>query len=282
LRDSEAKRQRVSGFRPGQGGASRFGLAATVAVVCVSLAVLAPTACSGGSSTSTAAVVDQLSEREPNPAFAETATATLEEAGYAVDYYPADEVTVDLYHELPTQDYDLIVLRAHSAIPREDLSLPSNVPEDVLQRIMDKIGDDVLLFTSEPYEEDAYPEEQKAMELFPIVYPGETWDKAHFAVGSDFIRSSPGQFDDSVVILMGCRSLASDRTAAAFVDRGASAVVGWTDTVSPSHTDAATEVLLRYLVSEELSVEEAVEKTMAEHGSDPWYEARMVVYPDDN
>jgi hypothetical protein len=256
---------------------SRWPALFTLVAVVVSLVV---TACSGGGATRTAAIVDQLSEREPDPAFVEAATATLEEAGYAVQYYPGEEVTVDLYRDLPALGYDLILLRAHSAVPEKDLSLPANVPQDILQRIMDRIGDDVLLFTSEPYEEAAYSEEQKDLQLLPVVYPGDSWDDAYFAVGSDFIRSSPARFDNTVVILMGCRSLSSDRTAAAFVDRGARAVIGWTDTVSPSHTDAASEQLLRHL-TDGLSVEEAVEKTMTEVGPDPWYGARMVAYPGD-
>ncbi len=37
----------------------------------------------------TAVIVDQLSLTAPNPAFAESTTEMLEEAGYSVAYYPA-------------------------------------------------------------------------------------------------------------------------------------------------------------------------------------------------
>jgi hypothetical protein len=49
-----------------------------------------------------AAIVDQLSLTEPNPAFTEAATDLLEQAGYAVDYFPGEEVTVEFYRQLPT------------------------------------------------------------------------------------------------------------------------------------------------------------------------------------
>jgi hypothetical protein len=227
-----------------------------------------------------AAIVDQLSSRNPNPSFVEAATATLEGAGYTVDYYPGDEATVELYRDLPTHDYDLVILRAHSAIPKKDLTLPTDVDPAVIERVMGKIGDDVLLFTSEPYDGTAYLEDQKALRLFPVVYGGDPMSATWFAVASGFVESDMrGKFDRTTVILMGCSSLASEKTAAAFVDRGAGAVIGWSDTVSPEHTDAATERLLQLLLKDHLPPAEAVEKTMAEVGPDPSFDAVMRSYP---
>ena len=42
-----------------------------------------------------AAIVDQLSLTFPNQTFIETATNTLKQAGYTVDYYPGEKVTVE-------------------------------------------------------------------------------------------------------------------------------------------------------------------------------------------
>jgi hypothetical protein len=290
-RGKEKKRRRRSsraagGPPQGQSEAHRIrGLTiAAAVVVCMSLVALAVflglAVVSGGQSAPRAAIVDQLSLREPNPDFVETVTTTLEGAGYAVDYYPGEEVTVEFYRELPTHGYDLVVLRAHSAIPEKDLALPADVPSDILERIMAEIGDDVLLFTSEPYSDTRYVEEQKDLRLFPVIYAGDLLNESYFAIASDFVESSMrGKFDQTTIILMGCSSLASESTAAALVHRGAEAVVGWTDTVSPSHTDAATERLLEHLVAENLAAAEAVEKTMAEVDPDPWYGAEMLSYP---
>jgi len=227
-----------------------------------------------------AAILDQLSSRTPNQAFGDAASTTLTNAGYNVDYYPGEGVNVEAYRNLANHGYNIVILRAHSAVPRTDLALPTNVDPAVTQKIMDKIGDDVLLFTSEPYDGNAYLDDQKALRLFPVIYNGDDSSKTYFAVSSGFVESNMrGEFDGTTIILMGCSSLATEKTAAAFIDRGAGTVIGWSDTVSPEHTDAATEKLLDYLLKDHLTPAEAVEKTMADMGPDPTYGSVMKSYP---
>ena len=251
-----------------------------VCAVVAAAFVLAWAAFSGGESVARAAIIDQLSAKQPDPDFVQAATATLEEAGYTVDYYPSEQVTVDFYRNLPTHDYDIVLLRAHSAVPRTDLALPADVPQETLQRIMDRIGDDVLLFTAQPYDNTAYLPEQKDLRLFPVIFNGETTGDSYFAIASDFVASSMnGRFKGTTVVLMGCSSLATDRTAAALVDRGAKVVFGWSGLVSPEHTDAATERLLQYLITDKLSPSEAVEKTATELGPDPAFDSTLGMYP---
>ena len=145
---------------------------------------------------------------------------------------------------------------------------------------MGQIGDDVLLFTSEPYDENSYLDDQKKLRLFPVVYTGEPMSDSYFAVASGFVTSDmKGRFDGTTIVLMGCSSLATDKTAAAFVDRGASAVIGWSDTVSPEHTDAATERLVQYLAKDGLSPSEAVAKVNADLGPDATYGSVLKAYP---
>ena len=283
---SELSEQIAEGPRPDEGGARRFRVWAVLIVVALAVALAAAGVIfmlaggSGGRSQLRAAIVDQLGNRIPNPSFVENATATLKEAGYTVDYYAGDEATVELYRDLPTHDYDIVIWRAHSAVPNKDLSLPTDVDPLIIERVMSKIGNDVLLFTSQPYDGTAYLEEQKVMRLFPVVYGGDSASDTYFAISSGFVEASMrGGFDHTTIILMGCSSLASEKTAAAFVDRGAGAVIGWSDTVSPEHTDAATERLLQYLLKDSLPTAEAVEKTMAELGPDPSYGAVMRSYP---
>lgn len=270
---------------PGVRRVRRFrllGVTAAVIAVAAIAGLVAFVLLGGGSAergTLKAAIVDQLSIRNPNQSFVERATAILEDAGYAVDYYAGDEVTVEAYRNLARQGYDFVLLRAHSAVPRTDLSLPAEIDPDILQRIMDRIGDDVLLFTSEPYDENAYVDGQKALHLFPVVYAGDPASDSYFAVSSGFVRSMSGRFDGATVVLMGCSGLATDRTAAAFVEKGADAVIGWSDTVSPEHTDAAAERLLRLMVEDGLSPAEATEKTAAELGPDPTFGAVLRSYP---
>lgn len=213
-----------------------------------------------------AAIVDHLSLAQPNPAFVETATELLEHAGYAVDYYPAEEVTVEFYRHLPTWGHELIILRVHSARLRDEQGA-----------LTDLVG----LFTSEPYSQARYVEEQKADRVRPsrIGYVSQGLS-IYFGITPRFIESSmKGEFDDTTVILMGCDGLRSDETAKAFLERGARTFVSWSGPVSAGHTDAATEHLLQHLLVDGLTIQQAVVQTMADVGSDPSYGSVLRLYP---
>jgi len=213
-----------------------------------------------------AAIVDHLSLTHPNPTFIETATALLEQAGYAVDYYAGEEVTVEFYRHLPEYSHELLILRVHSA------------------RLLDKAGaltDPVALFTSEAYSQTRYLEEQRADRVRPVLYGYMREDlPRYFGITPTFIESSmKGKFDDTTIILMGCDGLRSQETADAFLERGAGAFVSWTRRVSAAHTDAATERLLQHLLSDGVTIQEAVTRTMAEVGPDPAYGSTLLVHP---
>src|SRR3990172_1152572 len=177
-----------------------------------------------------AAIVDQLSLTFPNQAFVEEATRTLEQAGYVVDYYPGDQVTVDFYRDLPTHDYDMLLVRAHSA-----------------QAIDNEIAVDEFLFSSEPYSKTKYLDEQRDRRL-TVAYALETDARSlgraelqeairtapkFFGVASGFIESSTrGDFEDATVVLMGCDVLSLKRLAGAVGGKSAHPVVGWDNSVS--------------------------------------------------
>lgn len=281
----ESAERTAEGPRPARGGARRFWLLIAAAAVAVCVLAAVPAAflmLRGGSAeqpTLKAAILDQLSSREANQEFADSAATLLANAGYDVEYYPGDTVNVEAYRALATHDYNVIVLRAHSAVARTDLSLPTNVDQAVLDQIMSKIGDDALLFTSQPYDGKAYLDDQKGLRLLPVVYAGDDMSKTYFAISAGFVESNMGHFDGTTIILMGCSSLSTDKTAAAFVDKGAGVVIGWTDLVTPEHTDAATERLLQYLLKDHLAPSEAVDKVNADLGPDPQYGAIMRAYP---
>lgn len=212
----------------------------------------------------TAVIVDQLNLTAPNPAFATAATGLLEEAGYIVDYYSDDEVTVDFYRTLPTHGYDFIVLRVHSGLYSDTDSEGAVEPENAF----------LALFTNEPYDQYEYFEEQDAGRIGKAFY--REGGEEIFAIGPDFVASSmEGQFDDTMIVMMGCDGLGTARTAQEFIDKGAKAFVSWSQPVSASHTDAATERLLEKLLIEGLSTADAVGQTAAELGPDPVYGAEL-------
>jgi hypothetical protein len=221
----------------------------------------------GPSGPRTAAIVDQLSLTEPNPAFAETATEMLEQAGYAVDYYAGEQVTVDLYRNLPAHGYDLIILRAHASRMTE---IHTGTGEK-------RPADYVALFTNEPYSEAKYGQEHVRALGRAVYYEG---GDPLFGITPYFVTESMrGRFDNTLIIMTGCDGLRSPRTGEPFLDRGATAFVSWTKRVSAAHSDAATERLLEYLLISKLTAREAVARTMADVGPDPTYGSTLLYYP---
>jgi len=209
-----------------------------------------------------AAIVDHLSLNQPNPAFAQTVTGLLEQAGYAVDYYPGEQVTVEFYRHLPGHGYRLLILRNHSSLVGTGV----------------EVTEDAGLYTSEPYSENGHLAEQLDERLLIARY--YEGGPAYFAIAPEFVRSSMrGKFDDTTIILMGCDGLRTDALAQALVQRGAKSVVGWSRPVSASHTDAAIERLLQHLLKDGLALQEAVAQTMTELGPDPSYESVLRLYP---
>ncbi|MCJ7511220.1 MAG: hypothetical protein MUP14_10115 [Dehalococcoidia bacterium] len=271
-RRRQKKRSQRDELRRRKGGRLRKAAAALVGVALLCTALAAGLVLSGlvdsDSGPRKAAIVDQLDLTQPNPDFVASATSILEQAGYTVDYFPGEQVTVDLYRNLPTHDYDLIILRVHSGISEEtDVTTGEKTKREY-----------VALFSGEPYRQDKYPQE-------PIGRLGkaEYYEGAPplFGVGPDFITySMRGSFDKTLIVLMGCDGLRSPRTGQAFLDKGASAFVGWSESVSASHSDAATLRLLEKLLVNGLPLADAVAQTAAEVGRDPSYGAELRVLPD--
>jgi flagellar basal body-associated protein FliL len=226
-----------------------------------------------------AAIVDQLGLNEPNPEFVQTATSVLEQAGYTVDYYPPEQVTVDFYRQLPKQNYVLIIFRVHIArFDEKSLTMEDPVRR---QALLDAFANGAFLFTSEQYDKTKYPEDREKLRLFQVRNLTGSGDTRYFGITPRFIPAMQGTFDKTVIVLMGCDGLLFDGTAQAFIDKGASAVIGWDSLVSAAHTDMATQTLLQKLISERLSLGEAVKRTMSEVGSEPGYDNTLKLYPQD-
>lgn len=212
-----------------------------------------------------AAIVDHLSLTCPNQTFIETATNTLKQAGYSVDYYPGENVTVEFYRNLPTHNYGFIILRVHSSAT-----------------YVGGTESPVALFTSESYSQTKYIYEQLTYQLAGTAYSVQEKEKgiAYFGISPFFVtRSMKGSFQNAVIIMMGCEGLDNPSMAKAFVEKGAKAYIGWNASVLASHTDQATICLLQHLITERQTVNQAVDGTMKEVGSDPSSESVLLYYP---
>jgi hypothetical protein len=199
-----------------------------------------------------AAIVDQLSLTFPNQTFIQAATIILTQAGYAVDYYSGEQVTVDLYRTLPTHDYNLILLRTHSTAGP-------------------------AFFTSELANSSSHFN----LKLFSLIstvcyYRGGT---IYFAIPPSFITSyMSGRFNGSIIIAMGCYSMESNDMAEAFVEDGAKVYVGWSGSVEASHTDSAITSLLKHLLIDNRTTTEAVNLAMQDVGADPVYKSILLSF----
>lgn len=189
-----------------------------------------------------AAIVDQLGEEFPNSTFVNNATITLEAYGFDVTYYN-ETINVDFFKELAKRNYGMILLRVHSAL-RDDNST-------------------VDLFTSEPYTSSAHTyEQQNGLVVMGTLYYSGGFQ--YFAVTSRFIETLDGTFPKSIVIAMGCWGLKpglEQTLAGAFVKKGATAFVGWTNLVGYSHSDSEASKLLTNLLIHNETLGEAVDAT---------------------
>jgi len=210
-----------------------------------------------------AAIVDHLSLTAPNQTFIQTATNILETANYTVDYYPGEEVNVEFYRNLPTHDYSLIILRVHSAV-------------------RDPEGRPLVLFTSQLYSNKKYTWEQIYDRICPVAYSTQEAKERifYFGITPKFVQQDmKGTFHNTTIIMMGCNGLTYTEMAEAFIEKEAKAYIGWSDSVSASHTDQATTRLLQHLITEKQTIKQAVENTKNEVGPDPVDESILLYFP---
>ena len=209
-----------------------------------------------------AVIVDQLSSVKENEAFVVNVTKELEDYGFQVDLYQGDNVTVDLYGQLATHGYKLIIFRAHSGLLAEN---------EVTQ-------DRTVLFTNEGYNKLAHWDDQLHDRLV-MARVGERYPMV-FGIPPRFISESmEGKFDGAVVIMMGCSGLFERDLAQAFVGKGASTYIGWNGTVELNYVDEATPYLVEQLCSGNITVKEAVDSTMDVMGPDPKHGSGLEYYP---
>ena len=209
-----------------------------------------------------AVIVDQLYSMQENEMFIADVTQELEDYGFEVDLYQGDEIDVDFYRQLPNHGYKLIILRAHSGILAED----------------EEIRDRTVLFTNEEYSQLNHYTEQLNDRLV-MARVGEGYPMV-FGIPPKFIRESmEGEFDDAIVIMMGCSGLFMRDLAPAFIDKGASIYVAWNGSVELYYVDEATPYLVEQLCSGNLTIKEAVDSTMNIIGPDPEHKAGLEYYP---
>lgn len=244
------------------GGAAVLAVVAVIGVGAILLSAGGDDNASAITDGKKAVIVDQLLLTQPGPQFISDARATLSQAGYTVDYIAGEQVGVETYRTLASRGYDIVILRVHAGITTEvDAATGEATKEEY-----------VSLFTNEKYDESKYPEDQMNR-LGKATYTDGSG--GFFGIGPEFIKNIPGDFNGAQVILMGCDGLKSRRTAQAFLDKGASAFVGWSNLVSGNFTDTATSALLKNWLAGGMTLENAVPATSEEVGPDPAFAGEL-------
>ncbi len=212
----------------------------------------------------TAAIVDQVSSYNVNQQLITRVSASLVRAGYNVEVFSGSQVTVDLYLTLPSRGYSVIIFRVHS----------SSTVELGQGRVTS--GAPVFLLTGEPYNALSYPYEQMMGQVRAVKIEAGIF----FGIGPAFVsRSMKGTFSNTLIVLAGCESLANKDLAKAMIAKGASSVIGWSDSVGLDHNDKGIASLAQSLFENNLPVLEAVQATMKQIGKDPDYQSYLLSYP---
>jgi len=207
-----------------------------------------------------AALLDSLAIEFPNPVLSREIEEALREANFTLDVYSYWNVSVDLYRNLPTVVYRLIILRVHTAAYYKE-GRPVHV----------------ALGTGEMYSERKYLSLQLKKRLGALVLL--TSDDRYFAIPPEFIESEmQGDFSGAIIIVGGCKGLITNVTARLLVERGASVVIGWDEDVTADHADRAIVCLVKRLAAGD-TVASAVAETMRLLGPDPKYGAKLKFYP---
>jgi len=215
-----------------------------------------------------AVIIDQLYQDFPNESFQQNATKILTEGGFEVDLFTTADITIDFYKELPSMDYEFIVLRSHS------LAIYGEKPSS-------------WIFTGEKYEAGRYTQEQ----LYGMLSPGVPFRQGQisqltqsdakserlFMIGSKFVdEMMEGQFSDTHIILGGCDTMSHSFFAEAFVKRGASSVVGWNGLVELRDNDAVMLSLLDDIFYKNMEMGDAVEKVMNDYKGKTYYGTKLL------
>ena len=205
-----------------------------------------------------AVIIDQLDRDIPNKSFQNQTMEYFTKAGYEVDLYTYDDITIDFLKNLPSMDYKFIVFRSHA------LAIYGDKPSS-------------WLFTGEKYTEKKYIQEQLAKDLISravpyrvtiakdLGYETASQDR-HFIVSAKFVQNLMiEKFPNSVIILGGCDTLAHPDFGHAFIERGASSVIGWNGLVGSYDNDQVIMSLVEEILFENSNVDDAVDTVMEDY-----------------
>ena len=207
-----------------------------------------------------AVILDGLSADYPNQTFIKSAEKVLGQAGFTVDVYGLENITLSLLRKLPSEDYGLVIFRVHGGRIKQPIGLfiggglfiercgPESHREEV------ETG---YLLLGRPFFSN---------ETYCVAPPHYITDKLH------------GRFKEAIIIAMSCFTGDDEVMARAFFKRGARAYIGFKGEISPAYADAFTIKLLQKLYAENIPIQEAFNQARSELGPDPHYKGAPILY----
>jgi hypothetical protein len=203
-----------------------------------------------------AALIDEATAFIPDPAFNTQVTSELTSAGYKIDYFPPSTVTVQLFKDLPSMGYGIVIIRNHST---------------------GSGADGISIVTSELYDPNKYVFEQLTGQIAEVSLG--TAGNYYFSITPLFVRESmQGFFPGSVILMMGCTGLANSEMAQAFVTRGAQVYVSWDHVVQAYRTDVATTIFWQWMTGGH-SIADSAAAASQMAPADPVYHSLLAYYP---
>jgi hypothetical protein len=201
-----------------------------------------------------AAILDGVYAGSQDLAYEQSLTNYLSTAGYRVDVFRGENVTIDLLRNVG--GYKVLILRLHSAIDSD-------------------VGF-LYLFSGEKYIQSKYVQEQ----LSGAVREAITFDNvSYFAINAVFLgENNATGLKGSTIILMGCNGTGSSYSIQRLLDRGVNVYIAWSGYVDLSYSDETTLALVKALYMEKSSVQAAVEEAMKEAGTEPGYNSVLECY----
>jgi len=239
-----------------------------------------------------AVIIDQLHNDIPKISFQTKATELLTTAGYEVDVFTTDQLSVDFFKKLPLMNYEFIVIRSH-AIGSTGPDFDEDKP--------------VAIFTGEKYRNDKYIQEQLYGQILrgapfqisaaDISVDLSQWNpsegpyeistsldlvgdlSSYFLIGTKYVDElMEGRFPNSVVVLAGCSTLSNPSLAKSFIDRGASSVIGWDTTIDSFRNDSVTLAFLKNLLINNMEMEEATQAALQQSTYSKTFPANLDYY----
>ena len=216
-----------------------------------------------------AAIIDQLHESIPNERYQQKTLEYLENAGYDVDIYTTEDITVDFYKKLPSMNYKFIYIRTHSL--------------EVAQ-----LGNSTFLFTGEKYDIDKHISEQLSghvQKAIPLSFQSSDEaiknvrvdpDENYFVIGSKLMDElTIGEFPQSVIIIGGCESVRNHDLAKSLILRGASTVIGWDRSIGSMENDIVILALLEEILINKTGLHDAIISVTEEFSPNLQYSSEL-------